>query len=76
MSGSYTKVEELAAAIFERESRRETNRQFAKSYGLTQRQTVQLANRQNRKRKKLETRLIILPKGHPLKAEQAPEAAQ
>ena len=50
MSRSYTKVEELAVAVFERKAKGKTNRQIAESYGLTQTQIEQLVNRQNRKR--------------------------
>ena len=50
MPRSYTKVEELAAAVFERKAKGETNRQIAESYGPTQTQIEQLVNRQNRKR--------------------------
>lgn len=76
MPRSYTKVEELAAAVFERKAKGETNRQIAESYGLTQTQIEQLVNRQNRKRKKLEAGIVIRPKGRPPKMPQTPEAAQ
>ena len=76
MSKSYTKVEELAAAVFERKASGETNRQIADSYGLTQRQIEQLVNRQNRKRRKLEAGAIVRPKGRPRKTAQTPEAAR
>ena len=36
MPRSYMKVEKLAAEVFERKSKGETNRQIAESYGLTQ----------------------------------------
>ena len=67
MPRSYTKVEELAAAVFERKAKGETNRQIAESYGLTQTQIEQLVNRQNRKRKKLEAGIVVRPKGRPPK---------
>ena len=76
MPRSYMKVEKLAAAVFERESKGETNRQIAESYSLTQTQIEQLVNRQNRKRKKLEAGIIIRPKGRPTKTAQTPEAVQ
>ena len=76
MPRSYMKVEKLAAEVFERKSKGETNRQIAESYGLTQTQIEQLVNRQNRKRKKLEAGIIIRPKGRPTKAAQTPEAVQ
>ena len=76
MPRSYMKVEKLAAEVFERKSKGETNRQIAESYGLTQTQIEQLVNRQNRKRKKLEAGIIIRPKGRPPKTAQTPEAVQ
>ena len=76
MSRSYTKVEELAAAVFERKAKGETNRQIAESYGLTQTQIEQLVNRQNRKRKKLEAGIVVRPKGRPPKMAQMAGAAQ
>ena len=76
MSRSYTKMEEIAATVFERKAAGETNKQIGESYGLTQRQIEQLINRQNRKRKKLEAGIIIRSKGRPRKNAQLPEAAQ
>ena len=76
MPRSYTKVEELAVAVFERKANGETNRKIAESYGLTQTQIKQLVNRQNRKRKKLEAGIVVRPKGRPRKTAQAPEAVQ
>ena len=76
MPRSYTKVEGLAAAVFERKSKGETNRQIAESYGLTKTQIEQLVNRQNRKRKKLEAGIVVRPKGRPPKTIQTPEAVQ
>ena len=76
MPRSYTKVEELSAAVFERKAKGETNRQIAESYGLTRTQIEQLVNRQNRKRKKLEAGIVVRPKGRPPKMAQTAEAAQ
>ena len=76
MPRSYTKVEELAAVVFERKEKGETNRQIAESYGLTRTQIKQLVNRQNRKRKKLESGLVVHLKGRPRKTAQTPEAVQ
>lgn len=76
MPRSYTKVEELAAAVFERKAKGETNRQIAESYGLTQTQIEQLVNRQNRKRKKLEAGIVVRPKGRPPKMAKTAEVAQ
>ena len=75
MPRSYTKVEELAAAVFERKAKGETNRQIAESYGPTQTQIEQLVNRQNRKRKKLEAGIVVRPKGRPPKMTQTAEVA-
>ena len=66
MPRSYTKVEELAAVVFERK-KGETNRQIAESYGLARTQIKQLVNRQNRKRKELESGLVVRLKGCPRK---------
>lgn len=60
MPRSYTKMEEIAAAVFARKAAGETNKQIGESYGLTRRQIEQLVNRQNRKRRKLE--LLFVPK--------------
>ena len=76
MPRSYTKMEEIAAAVFARKTAGETNKQIGESYGLTQRQIEQLVNRQNRKRRKLEAGIVIRPKGRPRKNAQPPEAAQ
>lgn len=76
MPRSYTKVEELAAIVFERKAAGETNRQIGESYGLTKKQIEQLVTRQNRKREKLEAGDIIRPKGRPRKIPQTPETAQ
>ena len=76
MPRSYTKVEELAAAVFERKAKGETNRQIAESSGPTQTQIEQLVNRQNRKRKKLEAGIVVRPKGRPPKMTQTAEVAQ
>ena len=38
MSRTYTKVEQLAAEVFERKKAGETNRQIAESYGLSKKQ--------------------------------------
>ena len=76
MPRRYTKMEELAAAVLERKAAGETNKQIGESYGLTQRQIELLVNRQNRKRRKLESGIVIRPKGRPRKKPQTPEAAQ
>ena len=76
MSRSYTKVEELAAAVFERKAAGETNFQIAERYGLTKRQIEQLIDRQKRKQKKLEAGFVVRPKGRPPKAEKSPEEVQ
>ena len=76
MSRSYTKVEELAAAVFERKAAGETNFQIAERYGLTKRQIEQLIDRQKRKQRKLEAGFIVRPKGRPPKAEKSPEEVQ
>ena len=73
MSRSHTKVEALAAAVFERKAKGETNRQIAESYGLTKRQIGQLIDRQKRKRKKMEAGFVVRPKGRPTKAVQMPD---
>ena len=75
MSRSYTKVEELAAAVFERKDAGETNFQIAERYGLTKRQIEQLIDRQKRKQRKLEAGFIVRPKGRPPKLEKTSEAA-
>ena len=75
MSRSYTKVEELAAAVFERKAAGETNFQIAESYGLTKRQIEQLIDRQKRKQRKVEAGFIVRPKGRPPKSEKTSEAA-
>ena len=75
MSRSYTKVEELAAAVFERKGAGETNFQIAERYGLTKRQIEQLIDRQKRKQRKLEAGFIVRPKGRPPKSEKTSEAA-
>ena len=75
MSRSYTKVEKLAAEVFERKSAGETNFQIAERYGLTKRQIEQLIYRQKRKQRKLEAGFIVRSKGRPPKAEKSPEAA-
>ena len=76
MSRSYTKVEELAAAVFERKAAGETNFQIAEHYGLTKRQIEQLIDRQKRKHRKLEAGFVVRPKGRPRKRPQTPEAAR
>ena len=76
MSRSYTKVEELAVAVFERKAAGETNFQIAERYGLTKRQIEQLIDRQKRKQRKLEAGFIVRPKGRPPKAEKSPEEVQ
>ena len=76
MSRSYTKVEELAAAVFERKAAGETNFQIAERYGLTKRQIEQLIDRQKRKQRKLEAGFIVRPKGRPPKTEKSPEEVQ
>ena len=76
MSRSYTKVEELAAAVFERKAAGETNFQIAERYGLTKRQIEQLIDRQKRKQRKLDAGFIVRPKGRPPKAEKSPEEVQ
>ena len=65
MSRSYTKVEELAAEVFERKDAGETNFQIAERYGLTKRQIEQLIDRQKRKQRKVEAGFIVRPKGRP-----------
>ena len=75
MSRSYTKVEELAAEVFERKDAGETNFQIAERYGLTKRQIEQLIDRQKRKQRKLEAGFIVRPKGRPSKLEKTSEAA-
>ena len=75
MSRSYTKVEELAAAVIERKNAGETNFQIAESYGLTKRQIEQLIDRQKRKQRKVEAGFIVRPKGRPPKSEKTSEAA-
>ena len=75
MSRSYTKVEELAAEVFERKAAGETNFQIAERYGLTKRQVEQLIDRQKRKQRKLEAGFIVRPKGRPPKSEKTSEAA-
>ena len=76
MSRSYTKVEELAAAVFERKAAGETNFQIAERYGLTKRQIEQLIDRQKRKQRKLEAGFVARPKGRPPKREKSPEEVQ
>ena len=76
MSRSYTKVEELAATVFERKAAGETNFQIAEHYGLTKRQIEQLIDRQKRKHRKLEAGFVVRPKGRPRKRPQTPEAAR
>ena len=76
MPRSYTKMEEIAAAVFSRKAAGETNKQIGESYGLTQRQIELLVNRQNRKRRKLEAGITIRPKGRPRKNAQTPEVEQ
>ena len=76
MSRSYTKVEELAAAVFERKASGETNFQIAERYGLTKRQIEQLIDRQKRKQRKLEAGFVVRPKGRPPKTEKSPEEVQ
>ena len=76
MSRSYTKVEELAAAVFERKAAGETNFQIAERYGLTKRQIEQLIDRQKRKQRKLEAGFVVRPKGRPPKVEKSPEEVQ
>lgn len=76
MSRSYTKIEQLAAAVLERKEAGETNLQIAESYGLTKRQIEQLIDRQKRKRRQIEAGLVIRPKGRPSKLLKTPEAAR
>ena len=49
MPRNYTKMEQLAEAVFARKAAGETNREIAESYGLTLKQIKQLVARQNRK---------------------------
>ena len=74
MSRTYTKVEQLATAVFERKEAGETNRQIADSYGLSKKQIKQLVNRQNRNRRRIEAGYIPLPKGRPRKDAASEEA--
>lgn len=74
MSRRYTKVEQLAAEVFERKEAGETNRQIAESYGLSKKQIKQLVSRQNRKRRRMEAGYIPLPKGRPKKDAATEEA--
>lgn len=67
MKRMYTKVEELAGAVFARKAAGETNRQIGESYGLTSNQVKELVRRQNRKRRLIAQGYIPRPKGRPRK---------
>ncbi len=49
MPRKYTKVEQIAEAVFARKAAGETNREIAESYGLTLEQVKNLVTRQNQK---------------------------
>lgn len=74
MARKYTKIEGLTATIRQRKANGETNREIAKSYGLTKYQVKQLMARQNRKERKIAAGYIPHPKGR-LRKEAASEEA-
>ena len=69
MPRNYTKMEQLAEAVFARKAAGETNREIAESYGLTLKQIKQLVARQNRKARRIAVGYIPRPKGRPRKTE-------
>ena len=69
MPRNYTKMEQLAEAVFARKIAGETNREIAESYGLTLKQIKQLVARQNRKARRIAVGYIPRPKGRPRKTE-------
>ena len=69
MPRNYTKMEQLAEAVFTRKAAGETNREIAESYGLTLKQIKQLVARQHRKARRIAAGYIPRPKGRPRKTE-------
>ena len=69
MPRNYTKMEQLAEAVFARKAAGETNREIAEGYGLTLKQIKQLVARQNRKARRIAAGYIPRPKGRPRKTE-------
>ena len=65
MPRKYTKVELLSDEVFRRKAPGETNREIAKSYGVTKYQIKQLVNRQHRKACLLANGYMPRPKGRP-----------
>ena len=65
MPRKYTKVELLSDEVFRREAAGETNREIAKSYGVTKYQMKQLVSRQHRKARLLANGYMPRPKGRP-----------
>lgn len=73
MSRSYVKVESLAEEVFHRKAAGETNREIGEHFGLTKEQVKQLATRQRRKQRLIESGYIPRPKGRPCKTEATEE---
>ncbi len=73
MPRKYTKVEQIAEAVFARKAAGETNREIAESYGLTLEQVKNLVTRQNQKRRKIEQGYVPRPKGRPRKTAESEE---
>lgn len=67
MSRSYVKVECLAEEVFRRKAAGETNREIGEHFGLSKEQVKQLATRQRRKQRQIESGYIPRPKGRPRK---------
>ena len=65
MPRKYTKVELLSDEVFRRKAAGETNREIAKSYGVTKYQIKQLVSRQHRKACLLANGYMPRPKGRP-----------
>lgn len=76
MARGYTRVEQLAGIVMERKASGETNGQIAESLGLTRKQIKKLAERQNRKARKLAAGYVPRPKGRPRKGGTSPGARQ
>ena len=74
MARKYTKVEELAEIIVQRQEAGETYREIGASLGLSRDETRGAAKRWRRKERKIAAGYIPLPKGRPRKDADNEEA--
>ena len=74
MARKYTKVEEIAGIIEERQKQGETYREIGASLGLSREVVREAVKRKRRKERKLAAGYIPLPKGRPRKEAETEEA--